>query len=306
MIKPERIAIFTKENELYDGLALALSPLAPVVRSPDSLDSKTLVLVDERKGPAINELKPTLHMPWLFWIGQRDDKEHIQFIHEHHLHHLIGLDAVRTPWEAELQIKKIFAGKDKWWGLKPYLSAGTSTDGFSLSESNKRGTDQVQEILKLQEWSEFFDSPQEHLALIANELVSNALYNGPEDKRSGSAHYPIDRKDPVFLRGSELVQVNLGMDNHAVSLSVMDCFGTLDWTKTVGSLHRGFQEKTVQYKKGGAGLGLYLAFSHGNQFIVNRRAGLRTEVICLIEKNRRYRQYKGRLKSFHFFEEASS
>lgn len=302
MIKPERVAIYTAQDDLFNAIALSLKGLAPVVRSPESLDDKTIVLADERAAPPVEELLKTVPRARLLWIGQRNDQEHIQFIHEHRLHHLIGLDAQRTPWEAQLQIQKMFSGK--LWGLGNYLASGTITDGFSLSESQKRGVDHIQEILKVQDWSEFFDSPVDHLALIANELVSNALYNGPEEKRHTSAHYPIDRKDPVFLKGSELVQVNLGIDTHAVGLSVMDCFGTLDWQKTVESLHRGFQEKTVQQKKGGAGLGLYLAFSHGNQFIINRRAGVRTEVICLIEKNRRYRQYKARLKSFHFFEEA--
>ncbi len=302
MIRPERIAIYTPQDDLFEALASSLKTLVPVVRSPDSLDSRTLVIADERSAPAVEELLKTTPRAWLMWIGQRTDSEHMQFIHEHQLHHLIGLDAQRTPWEAHLHVQKIFSGK--LWGLGPYLSSGTMTDGFSLSESHKRGADHIQEILKTQDWSEFFDSPIDHLALIANELVSNALYNGPEDKRSTSAHYPIDRKDPVFLKGTELVQVSLGIDAHAVGLSVMDCFGSLDWEKTVASLDRGFQEKTVQIKKGGAGLGLYLAFSHGNQFIVNRRAGVRTEVICLVEKNRRYRQYKARLKSFHFFEEA--
>jgi sigma-B regulation protein RsbU (phosphoserine phosphatase) len=84
----------------------------------------------------------------------------------------------------------------------------------------------------------------------------------------------------------------------------MDCFGTLSWEKTVENLNRSFTEKTVQHKKGGAGLGLYLSFSHANQFIINRKAGLRTEVLFIIEKNRRYKNYKERIKSFHFFEEA--
>lgn len=303
MTKPQRIAIYTPHDELFAALAAALQALAPVVRSPDSLDGDTLVLADERSAPSVDQLLKTTPRAWLLWIGQRTDSEHIEFVHEHQLHHLLGLDGQRTPWEALLHVQKIFSGK--LWGLAPYLSSGTMTDGFSLSESHRRGADHIQEILKVQDWSEFFDSPTDHLALIANELVSNALYNGPEEKRATSAHYPIDRKDPVFLKGSELVQVSLGIDAHAVGLSVMDCFGSLDWQKTVASLHRGFQEKTVQLKRGGAGLGLYLAYSHGNQFVVNRRAGVRTEVICLIEKNRRYRQYKTRLKSFHFFEEAS-
>ena len=302
-MKPQRIAIYTRHNELFQPLELALSALAPVVQNPDSLDDETAVLVDGREAPAIHELLKITPRPWLFWLGHQSDSEHIDLIHDHQLHHLIGFDANRSARESELQLKKLFA--PKWWGLAPYLEAGTMTDGYSLSETQKRGEDPMREILKTQDWSDFFNSPVDPLCLMANELVSNALYNGPEDKRAGSAHYPVDRKEPVFLKGSELVQVNVGIDSHCVALSVMDCFGSLDWQKTVASLYRSFQEKTVQQKKGGAGLGLYLAYTHANQFVINRRAGVRTEVICLIEKNRRYRHYKERLKSFHFFEEAA-
>jgi sigma-B regulation protein RsbU (phosphoserine phosphatase) len=72
------------------------------------------------------------------------------------------------------------------------------------------------------------------------------------------------------------------------------------------NLVRSFKEKSPLDKKDGAGLGLYLTFLHSNQFIVNLRPGFRTEVICIIDKNKRYKQYKSRIRSFHFFEEVSS
>ena len=85
---------------------------------------------------------------------------------------------------------------------------------------------------------------------------------------------------------------------------MIDSFGTLTKEKVIQSLHRSFQEKTVEQKQGGAGLGLYLSYSHGHQFIVNSKLGVKTEVIIVIEKNKRYKTYKSRLKSFHFFDEA--
>jgi sigma-B regulation protein RsbU (phosphoserine phosphatase) len=67
---------------------------------------------------------------------------------------------------------------------------------------------------------------------------------------------------------------------------------------------RSFKDKTVMDKKDGAGLGLYLTFLHSNQFIVNFREDCQTEVICVIDKEKRYKQYKERIRSFHFFQEA--
>jgi sigma-B regulation protein RsbU (phosphoserine phosphatase) len=300
VIQPNRVVVFSKDKEFCELLEKQIANKLPIQLNPDSIDANALVLVDEKGAPPLSDILKTSPRNLVHWLGRQANSKHIEFILKHRLNHLIGFDAQRTPYEITLLLRKLFA--PKIWGLTPYLEDGTLTDGFSLSES-KREMVKINEILKVQNWGEFFDSPIDYLTLVANELVSNALYNGPEEKRINQ-NYPVDRKDPVFLKGNELVQVCLGIDSHIVGLSVMDCFGTLTWEKTVENLHRSFTEKTVQHKKGGAGLGLYLAFSHANQFIINRKPSLRTEVICIIEKNRRYKNYKERLKSFHFFEEA--
>ncbi len=300
MTKPGAVALFTQDAELiaaleplrFEGEALRLNPT--------SLDEHTLVVADAQKLLTPTELLKTVPASLVYWIGRGSDAEHVELIEASGLNHLLGYDLQRTPHELSLVLRRVATTKP--WGLAPYLDPGVMPDGFSISES-KREASKISELLVQQDWSEFFDSPVEHLNLVANELVSNALYNGPEEKRTHT-DYPIDRRVPVFLKGSELVQVSLGVDSKLAALSVADCFGTLDRHKTIKSLARSFREKTVENKKGGAGLGLYLAFASANQFIVNRKPGLRTEVICIIEKNRRYKNYKQRIKSFHFYEEA--
>ena len=237
----------------------------------------------------------------LYFISDRNDEENIEIIKKYFLSHLIGFDELRTATEI-IQHSKIFESKSMW-GPSLYLAQGVLTDAISFSDS-KREMTKIPELIKKQKWEDFFDSPSDYINLMANELVSNALYNGPEGKRNG-AHYPIDRKDPVFLKGSELIQLHIGIDHQCALLSVIDCFGTLSKEKVIESLYRSFKEKTVENKKGGAGLGLYLSYSHGNQFIVNSKAGVKTEVIILIDKTKRYKNYKSRSKSFHFFDEAN-
>lgn len=300
MIQPDAIAIYSTDQELLEKAQSKLSPLLPVALNPAAITPHTLVFVDDNAGKDLSTLTREIPAHLLCWIGRADDHTHVRLIQSHGLRHLMGFDPIHTPEEMERHTKKLLA--KKIWGLAPYLASNIIPDDVSLSES-KREMTKIDEIIRQQDWSEFFDSPIDYLTLVANELVSNALYNGPEEKRTNT-DYPVDRKNPVFLKGSELVQVHLGIDAHLAALSVVDCFGTLTWEKVIENLNRSFTEKTVQHKKGGAGLGLYLAYSHANQFVVNRRPGLRTEVICLIEKNRRYKTYKQRLKSFHFFEEA--
>jgi sigma-B regulation protein RsbU (phosphoserine phosphatase) len=46
-----------------------------------------------------------------------------------------------------------------------------------------------------------------------------------------------------------------------------------------------------------------MIFNHCNQFILNTKKNKRTEVIAIIDNNRRYKKYKERITSFHYFEE---
>ncbi len=293
-----KLSLFTENKILKDALIELIRPNR-LSHNPSDLQADHFVVVDQDVALLQEKLK-TVPRQRLYFISNRSDEENIALIQKYELSHLVGFDEKNTPLEI-MQHYRIFEAKN-FWGSGHYLANGIIPDSISFSES-KREMSKIPELIKSLSWEDFFDSPADYMNLMANELVSNALYNGPEGKRLG-ADYPVDRKSPVFLKGSELIQLKLGIDSHAAVLSVIDCFGTLTKEKVIQSLYRSFQEKTVENKKGGAGLGLYLSYSHGHQFIVNSKPGVKTEVIIVIEKNKRYKNYKSRLKSFHFFDEA--
>lgn len=235
-----------------------------------------------------------------FVISPLSDEENILLIKEYKIHHLVGFNPEVCCDEINDNIQKI--KNKKLWGLDSYLEDDSTIKIHNLSDS--KFTHQiVKETLNHLDFSEYFSSPIEYLKVIADELISNSLYKGPSKKRSEQGHADQDRKSPAFLKGSELVQVTFGMDNQCVALSVQDSFGSLSFEILVNSLERSFREKTVMEKKDGAGLGLYMTYLHGSQFIVNVRPNFRTEVISIIEKNKRYKAYKQRVRSFHFYEE---
>jgi phosphoserine phosphatase RsbU/P len=241
-----------------------------------------------------------LHPQQLYVISDASDEFNINLINRHRLHHLVGKnDGVLGP-ELIGHIRR--ASSQNMWGLEAYLDPGADIRIISLSDSVNTN-EMIAEALKAFNFDEYFSSPSEYLQVMANELISNSLYKGPNQKRQDAGLDAPDRKKPVFLKGSDLVQVTLGMDTRGVALSVQDSFGGLTYDMLTASLIRSFSEKTYMDKKDGAGLGLYLTFLHSNQFIINSRKGFRTEVICVIEKNRRYKNYKQRIRSFHFCEE---
>lgn len=245
------------------------------------------------------DLKPQL----LYILSNLSDEENMKIIEEHKIQHLVGLNPQIFAKEILNHLKKSF--DHKIWGLDSYMGEDAEIRVLSLSES-KNTNEMIEEALTHFDFKDYFSSPVEYIQVMANELISNSLYKGPNRKRSEQGLDSVDRKSPVFLKGSDLVQVSLGMDSSGVALSVQDSFGGLNYETLINSLKRSFAEKTVMEKKDGAGLGLYLTFLHSNQFIINYRENFRTEVICIIEKNKRYKNYKQRIRSFHFFQEVPS
>ena len=240
---------------------------------------------------------------YLYILSEGTDEDNMKMVETHGLYHLVGMNEGIYAVEIISHLKKIF--EKKIWSLKPYVDESGEVKILSLSDS-KHTNEMIQEALGHFDFNDYFSSPIEYIQVMANELISNSLYKGPNKKRSEQGLEALDRKSPVFLKGSDLVQVTLGMDNKGVALSVQDSFGGLSYELLIASLKRSFAEKTVMEKKDGAGLGLYLTFLHSNQFIINYRKDFRTEVICIIEKNKRYKNYKQRIRSFHFFQEVPS
>lgn len=238
----------------------------------------------------------------IYVISPLPDEENMRLVERYELHHLVGQNEQIFAPEIMNHLKKSFA--KKIWGLNTYIEDDAAIKILSLSDS-KYTNEMIQEALAHFDFNEYFASPIEYLQVMANELISNSLYKGPNRKRAEQGLDSVDRKSPVFLKGSEMVQVTLGMDNKGIALSVQDSFGGLSYALLIKSLKRSFEEKTVMDKKDGAGLGLYLTFLHSNQFIINYRENFRTEVICIIDKNKRYKNYKQRIRSFHFFQEVT-
>lgn len=237
-----------------------------------------------------------------FVISHETDEENINSIHEYGIQHLIGNNPDIYLEELVDNIKKI--QNTSIWGMNHYLGNDLQERALSFSDSNNINEKISNELSHFQ-FDDYFSSPSDYLKLIANELLSNSLYKGPNKKRSEKGLEASDRRDPVFLKGSDLVQVVLGSNSKGIALSVQDSFGELSKDTLIANLVRSFRDRSPLDKKDGAGLGLYLTYLHSNQFIINLKKGFRTEVICIIDKNKRFIKYKSRIRSFHFFEEVT-
>jgi sigma-B regulation protein RsbU (phosphoserine phosphatase) len=237
----------------------------------------------------------------LYLISNKSNEDNIRLIHKYKLKHLVGMNEGTYAPELMAHLNKVI--KRKIWGIKAYISDDSEFKTCTLGDSTL--TDKtIDETLGALDLSDYFSSLIEYLKLVANELITNSLYKGPNLRRCKQGLESLDRYSPVFLADSDHVRITIAKDNKGLALSVLDTFGGLTYELVISSLMRSFKDKTVMDKKDGAGLGLYLTFLHSNQFIVNFREDCQTEVICVIDKEKRYKQYKERIRSFHFFQEA--
>ncbi len=300
------VAVYVKDSQILEQLKISSGNTNFIMENGPNLSDylKECFIICDRETflEKAHELK-SIDPYFLYVISSEADEENMRLVEKYGLHHLVGKNEGIYGPEIINHLNKAY--QKKIWGLQTYLENSAEIREISLSDS-KLTNEMIEQALGHFDFQDYFSSPIEYIQVMANELISNSLYKGPSKRRLEQGLEHVDRKSPVFLKGSDLVKVCLGMDSKGVALSVQDSFGGLSYDLLMASLKRSFQEKTVMEKKDGAGLGLYITFLHSNQFIINFRKDFRTEVICIIEKNKRYKNYKQRIRSFHFFQEVPS
>ncbi len=268
------------------------------------VENPNFIIVDAHNIEKYDEAFLRQHGEKIILLSELSDEHNIlNYIAKYPINHLIGINGNNVILELENTINKILSSQI--WGLKQYMHPMTQITTEGISDS-RQIDGVIQKALGKIDYSAYFESPLNYLQVMSNELLTNALYNGIAHRNIINVKEGIDRKKEVFLKGSEHILFSVAADEFAVGISVQDSFGKLDRDKVVASLKRSFIEKTAQEKEGGAGLGLYMIFNHSNQFILNTKKNKRTEVIAIIDSNRRFKKYRERITSFHYYEEVSS
>jgi hypothetical protein len=141
------------------------------------------------------------------------------------------------------------------------------------------------------------------LAVVADELLTNCLYNAPTDDKGQPRYASFARTIAVELAENEVVELTIAYDGKRFGISAVDPFGSLPSMKVVDYLAKCFRrgDDQIDSKEGGAGLGLFKLFTLLQHFVVNIQPGVRTETIGLLEVTRSYREFATRGKSFNLF-----
>lgn len=229
-------------------------------------------------------------------ISNLSDEENIlKVLRLSELKHLIGGNAKKMQLEITNNLKQFVIPS----GLSNYIDCSKNK---SMKISSKMNFLEVNSIIENYNYDHCFQSPVDYLKIISNELLTNAIYHSGSGKEFQSRS-SMDRSISPVLSDDEIIDFTLGSDENYVAISVKDSTGRLRREDIINNLVRSFESKQYENKEGGAGLGLYLAYSYSNQFIVNTVVGKSSEVICIIDVNRRLKAYKERITSFHYFEQ---
>jgi hypothetical protein len=143
------------------------------------------------------------------------------------------------------------------------------------------------------------------LQAVADELLMNAIYDAPVDRRSGEPRYHgLHRSSPVVLAPDEQPTLRFGSDGRIFAISVSDPFGGLSPATLKRYVAKGLRrgDDQIDDKIGGAGLGLFLLFESLGSLIVDVHRGRRTEVMGLLDIQGSFRDAVRTPKSLNIFQ----
>jgi hypothetical protein len=188
------------------------------------------------------------------------------------------------------------------FGLEKYLPAAVEPRAFKVT----RSTEKEWMLEQAEDYARACDVHPRLVSLyctVADEFVSNAVYNAPVDAQGNSRYRNVDRCTEVVLEPGEAVDVKFSYDGYRLGISTADPFGSLTRERLLQYLAKCFRRgpDQVDNRTGGAGLGFYCIYQSVTHFAVNIAPGRRTELVGLLDASGTYRDFAGKQKSFNIF-----
>jgi hypothetical protein len=269
---------------------------ATVSGAADALPDEVAVVPPEAR-ETIEELLAASAPPHVIVAGKIDEATFRALI-ELGVSHIINTRAETAERDLAATIAKLTSGE--LFGLDPYVDRSSATSRYTCRAAGQRD--------ELFDWiREFTDhhrvrrSILDMLLVVADEMVTNALYNAPVDANGARPNAALSRMVKVELAGAAEVVVELRCDGQRLGIATTDPFGSLDRDVVLGSLLRCFDRAVPRAGTGGAGLGLYMFVSSVTHAIVNVAPGRCTEVIGLLNVSGGFRTLVTSGKSFNLF-----
>ncbi len=120
---------------------------------------------------------------------------------------------------------------------------------------------------------------------VADELITNAVYDAPVDSEGRALYASLDRREQVELAPASHAVLRVARDPSHVAISMTDRHGSLAVSTVRFYLSKGLRrgDDQVDDKQGGAGLGLTRIYESVDRMTVKVTRATRTEVMAMIE-----------------------
>lgn len=192
-----------------------------------------------------------------------------------------------------------------------------SADIFGLEKYFGWGAEEVRyRVTRSSQKSEFLENVRDyatrigvthrlisHFCMVADEFLTNAIYNAPVDEHGNFLYASRSRALEVVLPEEQALEVRLCSDGRRIGISAADPFGSLRPQLVLEYLAKCFRRGSDQIddKPGGAGLGLYQSFDAVSHLIFNISPKKCCECIGLIDIRGSFKDFAQRPKSFNMF-----
>lgn len=141
-------------------------------------------------------------------------------------------------------------------------------------------------VKKIVEFAKRFRNPQSliyDISVVADELISNALYNAPYVDETNARSGPERQPSSISVDPSKKPEVIAGSDGTRLVVGVRDHYGKLNTHKLVERIRKCYENNLrdqISYMAGGAGIGSFMIFETCAGMYVAVEKGRSTIVFC--------------------------
>ena len=215
--------------------------------------------------------------------------------------HLIAKNETEIdPDELIITAEKLL--REDFFGLEKYLLWGVEPLCLRIEESMRK-QEYLDAVADYAMQLGCKSRSVEMIETVADELVTNAVYNAPRTPDGKAKYGKLSRREPIVLKDHEVGELRVACDGAYIAIAQIDPFGALTRETVISYLSRCSTKGPGQISdaSGGAGIGLFRVFQSLSKLVINIEPGRRTEVITLIDLRLNMRRFRQSGKSFHLF-----
>ena len=266
-------------------------------------DAPSLLTVDLRSSSApklsdLDNIYPTVRL--LCIVGSQDYGQMVECLRNPRCGSVITYDDGFEPEDFIITVTKLLHGQV--FGLQKYFPWGVTLYNMEVSsyEEKSRALDVLNAYAEL---AGARGPVRDRMALVAEELIMNALYHAPVDDDGKHKYDHLPRKELAKMTFEKKVRITCASNGQHFAIAVQDSYGSLDKDTVVKFLAKGTKkELEPEQRESGAGLGLVTGLKNASKLVFNLAPGNGTEVIALFDLDLLAKGRAG-VRSVHIFTE---